>query len=112
MNLFYYTERKKVENEDEMDYVNVGGYSFNLDEVASTNPKDGNLEVCMKQNSDILHPVEFTYAWNKTEGKKTRTGVKKFEVLSQPLMHVLTNSEEIKRFYSLTNGPESFQESN
>ena len=45
MNLFYYTERKKIEDGEEMELIVNQGFSFNLDDVLMTYPTEKGLTV-------------------------------------------------------------------
>jgi hypothetical protein len=105
MNLFYYTERKKQEHEDEMELIIEKGYSFDLDKVIMTYPTKEGLSVVLAHNSDKLNPVEYEFKIDPVTKQRVPVKVKKFEITSEPIVANLTNPDEIAKFYELTGGP-------
>lgn len=104
MNLFYYTEVKKDENENE---VLVSGYSFNLDDVIVTYPSDekDKLHVVLSMGVDKLNPVDYQYKKDPKTGQRYPVKVSKFEITNEPMIVELTVKEEITRFFEMTGGP-------
>ena len=105
MKLFYYTQKDKVEDGEEMELVTKTGYSFDLDKVIMTYPDEKGLSVVLNQNVDKLNPVEYEYKIDPQTKQKVPVKIKKFEVTSEPMVVNLTEPSEINLFYSLTGGP-------
>lgn len=103
MNLFYYTERKKIEDGEEMELIVNQGFSFNLDDVLMTYPTEKGLTIVLKRSSDRITPTEYKY--RVQNGSKVPVGVAKYEVVNEPIVIELTVTEEILAFYKATNGP-------
>lgn len=105
MRLFYYTEREKKEDGDEMELIVKTGFSFDLDKVILTYPDDKGLAVVLNQNADKINPVEYEYKIDPQTKQRVPVKVKKFEVTSEPIVINLTVPEEIYEFYKATGGP-------
>jgi hypothetical protein len=105
MNLFYYTETRKEQHEDEMELIVEKGYSFDLDKVIMTYPTKEGLAVVLSHNSDKINPVEYEYKIDPATKQRVPVKVKKFEITSEPIVINITNQEEIQKFYEQTNGP-------
>ena len=105
MKLFYYTQKDKVEDGEEMELVTKTGYSFDLDKVIMTYPDEKGLSVVLNQNVDKLNRVEYEYKIDPQTKQKVPVKIKKFEVTSEPMVVNLTEPSEINLFYSLTGGP-------
>ena len=105
MRLFYYTEKKKVEDGEEMEFVPETGYSFDLDSVVMTYPVKDGLAVILNRNVDKLNPVEYEYKIDPATKQKVPVKIKKFEVTSEPITIELKEVAEIKAFFEMTGGP-------
>jgi hypothetical protein len=105
MKLFYYTQKEKVEDGEEMELVVKTGYSFNLEKVMMTYPDEKGISVVLNQNVDKLNPVEYEYKIDPQTKQKVPVKIKKFEVTSEPMVVNLTEPSEIAEFYKLTGGP-------
>lgn len=107
MKLFYYTEIEKEAHEDEMTITRKNGYSFDLDSVLMTYPEKEGLAIVLGRNADKLNPVDYQYKVNTLTKQKEPVKITKFEVTSEPIVVVLKDTNEIKKFLELTDGPES-----
>lgn len=105
MRLFYYTQKEKLEEGEEMELVTKTGYSFDLDKVIMTYPDEKGLSVVLNQNVDKLNPVEYEYKIDPQTKQKVPVKIKKFEVTSEPMVVNLTEAAEITKFFELTGGP-------
>jgi len=105
MRLFYYTEKKKVEDGDEMEFIPENGYSFDLDSVVMTYPVKDGLAVILNRTVDKLNPVEYEYKIDPQTKQKVPVKVKRFEITSEPITIELKDVAEIKAFFELTGGP-------
>jgi hypothetical protein len=105
MRLFYYTEKQKIEDGEEMELVTKTGFCFDLDKVIMTYPEEKGLAVVLAHNADKINPVEYEYKIDPVSKKKVPIRVKKFEITSEPIVVSLTNIEEINRFFAETGGP-------
>jgi hypothetical protein len=106
MRLFYYTEKQKIEDGDEMELVTKTGFSFDLDRVIMTYPEKNGLAVVLAHNSDKLNPVEYEYKIDPATKQKVPVKIKKFEITSEPIVVNLVDPYEIAKFFKETNGPE------
>jgi hypothetical protein len=105
MRLFYYTEKKKVEDAEETDSIPETGYSFDVDSVVMTYPVKDGLAVILNRNVDKLNPVEYEYKIDPKTKQKVPVKIKKFEVTSEPITIELKEVAEIKAFFEMTGGP-------
>lgn len=106
MRLFYYTEKQKIEDGDEMELVTKTGFSFDLDKVLMTYPDKGGIAVVLAHNSDKLNPVEYEYKIDPATKQRVPVKIKKFEITSEPIVVNLVDPYEIAKFFKETNGPE------
>lgn len=109
MRLFYYTEKEKKEDGEEMELLVKTGFSFDLDSVIMTYPQDKGLAVVLNRNADKINPVEYEYKIDPQTKQRVPVKVKKFEITSEPIVINLTQADEIARFFSMTEGPKYFQ---
>jgi hypothetical protein len=107
MKLFYYTDIEKESHEDEMTITRKNGYSFHLDSVLLTYPDKEGLAVVLNRNADKLNPIDYQYKINPTTKQKEPVKITKFETTSEPIVVVLKDVTDIKRFLEITEGPES-----
>jgi hypothetical protein len=105
MKLFFYTEKQKIEDGDEMEIVTKTGFSFDLEKVIMTYPEKNGLAVVLSHNSDKLNPVEYEYKIDPSTKQRVPVKVKKFEITSEPIVINLVNPEDVMRFFEETNGP-------
>lgn len=105
MKLFFYTEKQKIEDGDEMEIVTKTGFSFDLERVIMTYPEKNGLAVVLSHNSDKLNPVEYEYKIDPTTKQRVPVKVKKFEITSEPIVINLVNPEDVTRFFEEVNGP-------
>jgi hypothetical protein len=105
MKLFFYTEKQKIEDGDEMEIITKTGFSFDLDKVIMTYPEKNGLAVVLAHNSDKLNPVEYEYKIDPSTKQRVPVKVKKFEITSEPIVVNLVNPEDVTRFFEETNGP-------
>ena len=105
MKLFFYTEKQKIEDGDEMEIVTKTGFSFDLERVIMTYPEKNGLAVVLSHNSDKLNPVEYEYKIDPTTKQRVPVKVKKFEITSEPIVINLVNQEDVTRFFEEVNGP-------
>lgn len=105
MNLFYYTEIEKDTHEDEMTITRKNGYSFSLESVIMTYPEKEGLAIVLGRNADKLNPVDYQYKINPNTKQKEPIKITRFEVTSEPIVVVLKDQSEIKKFLELTGGP-------
>ena len=97
MNLFYYTEVK--------DGKTITGYSFCLDDVILTYPKEEALNIVLSMGSDKLNPVDYKYKIDPKTKERVPVKVSKFEITNEPIVIELTVREEINKFFEMTGGP-------
>jgi hypothetical protein len=107
MNLFYYTEIEKESHEDEVNITRKNGYSFNLESVIMTYPEKEGLAVVLGRNADKLNPIDYQYKINPSTKQKEPVKITKFEVTSEPIVVILKDTTEIKKFLEITGGPSS-----
>jgi hypothetical protein len=107
MNLFYYTEIEKESHEDEVNITRKNGYSFNLESVIMTYPEKEGLAVVLGRNADKLNPIDYQYKINPSTKQKEPVKITKFEVTSEPIVVILKDTAEIKKFLEITGGPSS-----
>jgi len=105
--LFYYTEKEKTSHEDEMELVIKKGYSFNLNTVIMTYPEKNGLAVVLNRNADKLNPTDYQYKINPQTKVKEPVKITKFEITSEPIVVLLSEPNDIKRFLEVTGGPSS-----
>lgn len=105
MRLFFYTEKQKIEDGDEMEIVTKTGFSFDLDKVIMTYPEKNGLAIVLSHNSDKLNPVEYEYKIDPATKQRVPVKVKKFEITSEPIVINLVNPEDVTRFFEEVNGP-------
>jgi hypothetical protein len=104
--LFYYTEREKIENGEEMELVIKKGYSFDTNKVLMTYPTENGLAIVLEGAADKLNPVDYQYKIDPTTKQKVPVKITKFEITSEPIVVELKVKEEILAFFSLTGGPQ------
>jgi len=104
--LFYYTEREKIENGEEMELVIKRGYSFDTNKVLMTYPTENGLAIVLEGAADKLNPVDYQYKIDPTTKQKVPVKITKFEITSEPIVVELKVKEEILAFFSLTGGPQ------
>jgi hypothetical protein len=104
--LFYYTEREKIENGEEMELVIKRGYSFDTTKVLMTYPTENGLAIVLEGAADKLNPVDYQYKIDPTTKQKVPVKITKFEITSEPIVVELKVKEEILAFFSLTGGPQ------
>ena len=104
--LFYYTEREKIENGEEMELVIKRGYSFDTDKVLMTYPTENGLAIVLEGAADKLNPVDYQYKIDPATKQKVPVKITKFEITSEPIVVELKVKEEILAFFSLTGGPQ------
>ena len=105
--LFYYTEREKIENGEEMELVIKKGYSFDTNKVLMTYPTENGLAIVLEGAADKLNPVDYQYKIDPTTKQKVPVKITKFEITSEPIVVELKVKEEILAFFSLTGGPQA-----
>lgn len=103
--LFYYTEREKIENGEEMELIIKKGYSFNINKVLMTYPTTDGLAIVLEGNADKLNPVDYQYKIDPATKQKVPVKITKFEITSEPIVVELKVKEEILSFFQLTEGP-------
>lgn len=104
--LFYYTEREKIENGEEMELIIKKGFSFELSKVLMTYPTEDGLAIVLDGNADKLNPVDYQYKIDPTTKQKVPVKIIKFETTSEPIVVELKTKKEILSFFSLTGGPQ------
>lgn len=104
--LFYYTEREKIENGEEMELVIKRGYSFDTNKVLMTYPTENGLAIVLEGAADKLNPVDYQYKIDPTTKQKVPVKITKFEITSEPIVVELKVKEEILAFFNLTGGPQ------
>jgi len=104
--LFYYTEREKIENGEEMELVIKKGYSFDTNKVLMTYPTENGLAIVLEGAADKLNPVDYQYKIDPATKQKVPVKITKFEITSEPIVVELKVKEEILAFFSLTGGPQ------
>jgi hypothetical protein len=104
--LFYYTEREKIENGEEMELVIKRGYSFDTTKVLMTYPTENGLAIVLEGAADKLNPVDYQYKIDPATKQKVPVKITKFEITSEPIVVELKVKEEILAFFSLTGGPQ------
>ena len=104
--LFYYSEKEKIENGEEMELVIKKGFSFEISKVLMTYPTDNGLAVVLDGNADKLNPVDYQYKIDPATKLKVPVKITKFETTSEPIVVELKVKEEILAFFSLTGGPQ------
>jgi hypothetical protein len=104
--LFYYTEREKIENGEEMELVIKRGYSFDTNKVLMTYPTENGLAIVLEGAADKLNPVDYQYKIDPATKQKVPVKITKFEITSEPIVVELKVKEEILAFFSLTGGPQ------
>ena len=104
--LFYYTEREKIENGEEMELVIKKGYSFDTTKVLMTYPTENGLAIVLEGAADKLNPVDYQYKIDPATKQKVPVKITKFEITSEPIVVELKVKEEILAFFSLTGGPQ------
>jgi len=104
--LFYYTEREKIENGEEMEFVIKKGYSFDTTKVLMTYPTENGLAIVLEGAADKLNPVDYQYKIDPATKQKVPVKITKFEITSEPIVVELKVKEEILAFFSLTGGPQ------
>ena len=105
--LFYYTEKEKVENGEEMELIIKKGFSFNLHKVLMTYPTENGLAVVLEGNADKLNPVDYQYKIDPATKQKVPVKITKFEITSEPIVLELKVKEEILAFLAATGGPQA-----
>lgn len=103
--LFYYTEKEKIENGEEMEVIIKKGFSFNLDRVLMTYPTNDGLAVVLEGNADKLNPVDYQYKIDPATKQKVPVKITKFEITSEPIVVELKVKEEVIAFLAATGGP-------
>jgi hypothetical protein len=104
--LFYYTEREKIENGEEMELIIKRGYSFDTNKVLMTYPTENGLAIVLEGSADKLNPVDYQYKIDPATKQKVPVKITKFEITSEPIVVELKVKEEILAFFSLTGGPQ------
>lgn len=104
--LFYYSEKEKIENGEEMELIIKKGFSFNIHKVLMTYPTENGLAVVLEGNADKLNPVDYQYKIDPATKQKVPVKITKFETTSEPIVVELKVKEEILAFFSLTGGPQ------
>lgn len=104
--LFYYTEREKIENGEEMELIVKKGFSFEINKVLMTYPTEDGLAIVLDGNADKLNPVDYQYKIDPATKQKVPVKITKFETTSEPIVIELKTKEEILSFFSLTGGPQ------
>ncbi len=104
--LFYYTEREKIENGEEMELVIKRGYSFDTNKVLMTYPTENGLAIVLEGAADKLNPVDYQYKIDPATKQKVPVKITKFETTNEPIVVELKVKEEILAFFSLTGGPQ------
>jgi hypothetical protein len=104
--LFYYTEREKIENGEEMELIIKKGYSFDTNKVLMTYPTENGLAIVLEGSADKLNPVDYQYKIDPATKQKVPVKITKFEITSEPIVVELKVKEEILAFFSLTGGPQ------
>lgn len=104
--LFYYTEREKIENGEEMELIVKKGFSFEISKVLMTYPTEDGLAIVLDGNADKLNPVDYQYKIDPATKQKVPVKITKFETTSEPIVIELKTKEEILSFFSLTGGPQ------
>ena len=107
--LFYYSEKEKIENGEEMELVIKKGFSFEISKVLMTYPTDNGLAVVLDGNADKLNPVDYQYKIDPATKQKVPVKITKFETTSEPIVVELKVKEEILAFFSLTGGPKEIK---
>jgi hypothetical protein len=107
--LFYYSEREKIENGEEMELIIKKGFSFEISKVLMTYPTDNGLAVVLDGNADKLNPVDYQYKIDPATKQKVPVKITKFETTSEPIVVELKVKEEILAFFSLTGGPQEIK---
>ena len=105
--LFYYTEKEKIENGEEMELVIKKGFSFDITKVLMTYPTENGLAVVLQGNADKINPVDYQYKIDPATKQKVPVKVTKFEITSEPIVVELKVKEEILAFFSMTGGPQA-----
>lgn len=104
--LFYYTEREKIENGEEMELIVKKGFSFEINKVLMTYPTEDGLAIVLDGNADKLNPVDYQYKIDPATKQKVPVKITKFETTSEPIVVELKVQEEILAFFGLTGGPQ------
>jgi hypothetical protein len=107
--LFYYTEREKIENGEEMELIIKKGFSFEISKVLMTYPTEDGLAIVLDGNADKLNPVDYQYKIDPATKQKVPIKITKFETTSEPIVVELKVKEEVLAFFSLTGGPKEIK---
>ena len=107
--LFYYTEKEKIENGEEMELIIKKGYSFEISKVLMTYPTDDGLAIVLDGNADKLNPVDYQYKIDPATKQKVPVNITKFDTTSAPIVVELKVTEEVLAFFSLTGGPKEIK---
>ena len=105
--LFYYSEKEKIENGEEMELVIKKGFSFEISKVLMTYPTDNGLAVVLDGNADKLNPVDYQYKIDPATKQKVPVKITKFEITSEPIVVELKVKEEVLAFLAATGGPQA-----
>lgn len=105
--LFYYTEKEKIENGEEMELIVKKGFSFDITKVLMTYPTQDGLAVVLQGNADKINPVDYQYKIDPATKQKVPVKVTRFEITSEPIVVELKVKEEILAFFNMTGGPQA-----
>ena len=105
--LFYYSEKEKIENGEEMELIIKKGFSFEISKVLMTYPTDNGLAVVLDGNADKLNPVDYQYKIDPATKQKVPVKITKFEITSEPIVVELKVKEEVLAFLAATGGPQA-----